>query len=172
MKQYYSNGIINIPSVTGNISITVTAPVYVPNYTNILPTGVNPETKSEIWDDKGYRNGTYASSAKPYYGSDSACFCTGAIPVNPSDVIYVKGAVLEGSNHERFGAFSKLNGGCFWCKTYSTLAGMATITKLGDKYYKIVLDSSDTNYKNIGWIFFSAKGTGDGVIITKNEEIV
>lgn len=45
------------------------------------------------------------------------------------------------------------------------------MTKLGDKYYKIVLDTSYANYANIGYIVFSAQGTGDGVVVTKNEAI-
>lgn len=51
------------------------------------------------------------------------------------------------------------------------LSGTVTVTKLGDKYYKIVLDPSYANYANIGYIVFSARGTGDGVVVTKNEEI-
>lgn len=169
---YYSDSVINIPKVTGKIEITVTAAVYVPSYTNVLSNAVDPTTKSGVWDGIGYRNGAYASSASPYYGTDAACFCTGAIAVQPSDVIYVKGATLEGSGHERLGAFSGGTGGCYWCKQYTQLSGMATVTKLGDKYYKIVLDSSYANYAYIGYIMFSAQGTGDGVIVTKNEEIV
>ena len=169
---YYSDGVINIPKVTGKIEITITAAVYVPSYTNVLPLAVDPTTKSGVWDGKGYRNGAYASSASPYYSTDSACWCTGAIAVQPSDVIYVKGATLEGSGHERLGAFAASSGGCYWCKQYTSLSGMATVTKLGDKYYKIVLDSSYANYAYIGYIMFSAQGTGDGVIVTKNEEIV
>lgn len=168
---YYTDGIISIPDVSGNIEITITAAVYVPSYTNVLPTAVDPSTKSGVWDGKGYRNGAYASSAKSFYRTDAACWCTGAIAVQPSDVIYVKGATLEGNGHERLGAFSSYNGGCFWCKAYTALSGMATVTKLGDKYYKIVLDQSNANYANIGYIMFSAQGTGDGVIVTKNEEI-
>lgn len=168
---YYADGVINIPDVSGNIEITITAAVYVPSYTNVLQTAVDPSTKSGVWDGKGYRNGAYVSSAKPFYGTDAACWCTGAISVQPSDVIYVKGATLEGSGHERLGAFSSYNGGCFWAKAYTALSGMATVTKLGDKYYKIVLDPSNANYNNIGYIMFSAQGTGDGVVVTKNEEI-
>ena len=168
---YYADGIINIPDVSGDIEITITAAVYVPSYTNVLPEAVDPSTKSGVWDGKGYRNGAYASSAKPYYGTDAACWCTGAIAVQPSDVIYVKGATLEGSGHERLGAFSGVTGGCYWCKAYTSLSGMATVTKLGDKYYKIVLDPSYANYDYIGYIAFSAQGTGDGVVVTKNEEI-
>ena len=48
---------------------------------------------------------------------------------------------------------------------------MATVTKLGDKYYKIVLDASYANYACIGYIMFSAQGIGDGVVVTKNELI-
>ena len=169
---YYANGIINIPDVSGNIEITITAAVYVPSYTNVLPTALEPSTKNGVWDGKGYRNGAYVSASKPFYGTDAACWCTGAIVVQPSDVIYVKGATLEGSGHERLGAFSSYNGGCFWAKQYTALSGMATVTKLGDKYYKIVLDSSHANYSGIGYIMFSAQGTGDGVVVTKNEEII
>lgn len=168
---YYTDGVINIPDVSGNIEITITAAVYVPSYTNVLPLAVNPETKSGVWDGIGYRNGTYASSAKPFYGTDAACWCTGAIAVHPSDVIYVKGATLEGSGHERLGAFSGATGGCYWCKPYTLLSGMATVTKLGDKYYKIELDQSYANYAYIGYIMFSAQGTGNGVVVTKNEPI-
>lgn len=169
---YYADGVINIPDVSGNIEITITAAVYVPSYTNVLPQAVDPGTKSGVWDGKGYRNGAYASSAKPFYGTDAACFCTGAIAVQPSDVIYVKGAALEGSGHERLGAFAASSGGCYFCKQYTALSGMATVTKLGDKYYKIVLDPSYADYGNIGYIVFSAQGTGDGVVVTKNEEIL
>lgn len=169
---YYADGVINIPDVSGNIEITITAAVYVPSYTNVLPKAVDPSTKSGVWDGKGYRNGAYASSAKPYYGTDAACWCTGAIAVQPSDVIYVKGATLEGNGHERLGAFSGATGGCSFCKQYTALSGMATVTKLGDKYYKIVLDASYADYGNIGYIVFSAQGTGDGVVVTKNEEIL
>ena len=169
---YYADGVINIPDVSGNIEITITAAVYVPSYTNVLPKAVDPSTKSGVWDGKGYRNGAYASSAKPYYGTDAACWCTGAIAVQPSDVIYVKGATLEGNGHERLGAFSGATGGCYFCKQYTALSGMATVTKLGDKYYKIVLDASYADYGNIGYIVFSAQGTGDGVVVTKNEEIL
>ena len=168
---YYANGIINIPNVSGNIEITITAAVYVPSYTNVLPLALEPSTKSGVWDGIGYRNGAYASSAKPFYGTDAACWCTGAIAVQPSDVIYVKGATLEGSGHERLGAFAASSGGCYWCKAYTALSGMATVTKLGDKYYKIVLDPSNANYSGIGYIMFSAQGAGDGVVVTKNEEI-
>lgn len=168
---YYADGVISIPDVSGNIEITITATVYVPSYTNVLPLAVDPSTKSGVWDGKGYRNGAYASSAKPYYGTDSACWCTGAIAVQPSDVIYVKGTTLEGSGHERLGAFSGATGGCYFCKQYTSLSGMATVTKLGDKYYKIELDPSYANYAYIGYIMFSAQGTGDGVVVTKNEPI-
>lgn len=167
---YYKNGVISIPEVSGNIEIAITAVVHTPTYTNVLPSALDPGTKSGVWDNKGYRNGAYASSASPYYGTDAAYWCTGAIPLQPSDVIYVKGAALEGG-HARLGAHSSETGNCYWCKEFNSLSGLATVTKLGDKYYKIVLDSSYANYAYIGYIMFSALGVGDGVVVTKNEEI-
>lgn len=87
-------------------------------------------------------------------------------------MIYVKGATLEGNGNKRLGAFSGAIGSCYFCKQFATLSGMATVTKLGDKYYKIVLDQSNANYINTGYIMFSAQGTGGGVVVTKNEEIL
>ena len=87
-------------------------------------------------------------------------------------MIYVKGATLEGSGHARLEALSSYNGNCYWCKEFNALSGMATVTKLGDKYYKIVLNSSQANYNYIGYTMFSALGTGEGVVVTKNEEIL
>ena len=87
-------------------------------------------------------------------------------------MIYVKGATLEGNGNERLGAFSGATGSCCFCKQFATLSGMATVTKLGDKCYKIVLDPSYADYGNIGYIVFSAHGTGNGVVVTKNEEIL
>lgn len=63
--------------------------------------------------------------------------------------------------------FAASSGGCYFCKQYTGLPGMATVTKLGDKYCKIVLDASYANYAYIGYIVFSAQGTGDGVVVTK-----
>ena len=50
---YYADGVINIPDVSGNIEITITAAVYVPSYTNVLPLALNPDTKSGVWDGIG-----------------------------------------------------------------------------------------------------------------------
>lgn len=161
----------SLENTTQYRQMNATAAAYVPSYTNVLPEAVDPSTKSGVWDGKGYRNGAYASSAKPYYGTDAAYWCTGAIALQPSDVIYVKGTTLEGSGHARLGAFSGVTGGCYFCKEYTKLSGMATVTKLGDKYYKIVLDASYASYTSIGYIMFSAQGTGDGVVVTKNEAI-
>lgn len=159
------------PNYTCPVAMADIKAAYVPSYTNVLPTAVDPSTKSGVWDGKGYRNGAYASSAKPYYGTDAAYWCTGAIALQPSDVIYVKGTTLEGSGHARLAAFAGTTGGCYFCKEYTALSGMAMVTKLGDKYYKIVLDHSYANYTTIGYIMFSAQGTGDGVVVTKNEAI-
>lgn len=167
---YYSDGIINIPDISGNIEITITAAVYVPSYTNILPSALTPKTKSEVWDGKGYRNGAYAFSASPYYGTDRSCFCTGAIPYNGGDVFYVKGATLEGSGHERLGALSQT--GCAWCKEWANLAGMAQVTKMADKYYMIVLNTNHPNYASVKYIMFSAQGKADELIVTRNEPII
>lgn len=166
----YNNGVITINAITGNIVITITAAEFIPTYTNILNTALTPNTKAEVWNGVGFKNGAYASSASPFYGTDSACFCIGAIPYNAGDVFYVKGATLEGANHERIGALNATNG-CVFCKTFNFATAETTITKLGDKYYKIQFNSSYSNYAAIKYMIFSAQGMANDIIITRNEEI-
>lgn len=140
------------------------------SYTNVLPQALTPSTLEGIWDGKGYRNGVCASSASPYYGTDATCWCTGCIAIIPTDTIYVKGAVLEGSGHNRLGAYAS-TGSCYFCKQFDQMTGLATITKLDENYYKInLVQTSDA--PNYAYIMFSAQGTGEGVIVTRNEEIV
>ncbi len=140
------------------------------SYTNVLPMALTPGTLEGIWDGKGYRDGVYASSVSPYYGADAAYWCTGCIAIIPTDTIYVKGAVLEGSGHNRLGAYAS-SGSSYFCKQLDQMAGLATITKLEENYYKInLVQTSDAS--GYAYIMFSAQGTGEGVIVTRNEEII
>lgn len=80
MSNYYSNGKIAIPNVTGNITITATAVASAPA-TNIL-------------DEYGYFNNTrYSlSSNKPDKKVSENGFCaTGLIPITKGDTVRLKG---------------------------------------------------------------------------------
>ena len=80
MSNYYSNGKIAIPNVTGNITITATAVVSVPA-TNIL-------------DEYGYTNNTrYSlSSSSPDKKTAQEGYCAaGLIPITKGDTVRLKG---------------------------------------------------------------------------------
>lgn len=156
--------------------VTVAAEI---TYTNILSTALEPVTAAEsvadvVWNDVGYQNGAYASSAYPYYGADSSCFCVGALAYNAGDIIYVKGATLEGSNHERLCVLNKDTGtgSARFAKPFSALPDGCTVTKLADSYYQIdINDYLSANSLTSAWIIFSARGTADNLIVTRNEGI-
>lgn len=87
MSNYYSNGKIAIPNVTGNITITATA--------------VSSAGPTNILDEYGYSNNTrYSlSSSKPDKKTTENGYCaTGLIPISKGDTVKLKGFDFIGSN--------------------------------------------------------------------------
>lgn len=80
MSNYYSNGKIAIPNVTGNITITATA--------------VSSAGATNILDEYGYFNNTRyslsSSNANKRVASDGYC-ATGLIPITKGDTLRLKG---------------------------------------------------------------------------------
>lgn len=157
-----------------SFSVTVKEEQLTPTYTNLVPTAYEPATVGSsgtfvVWDGVGYKNGAYASSAKPYYGTDSACFCIGAIEVLNGEVLYVKGAVLEGTGHERMTMLNHYVGSAYFGVPFASLPTGCNVTKLSDSYYKIdVNDYLTTNSIVFGcYLIISAKGTANEVIVSK-----
>ena len=56
MSNYYSNGKISIPAVTGALEIVVTAVESVPDYTNQIP--ISTDASGNIYNGVGYKNNT------------------------------------------------------------------------------------------------------------------
>ena len=72
----YSNGTINIPSVTGNISITASATKKT-SYTNQIP--ISTDENGNVYNGSGYKQGYYISS-NGAESTRSGSFVTGFIP--------------------------------------------------------------------------------------------
>lgn len=150
-----------------------------PSFTNILPTALTPTNLSTVFNGTGYMDGKYASSSSPYYGSDSATVCTGAIPVTSSDVIYIKGITLNAStnSHCRVGIAQAhaTNGGLAVSavKAVNQMSSYATLETLGDQYYKLTFVASyfTSTFTRQPYFFLSGIGTGANLIITANEPI-
>ena len=185
----YSNGVINIPKVTGNITITV---VGGREYTNQVPISEDA-AGTGIYNGIGYKNGIYLSSSggTSYDGKDAAYTATGWIPYKvksdgtfPS--IYIKGLDWVAESHSRL-FFYYLNNGVknmiygtsnnlYVTGTNGNLEKLFTLTDLGDKYWKLTptstMNGMDTAISSpITWLRFSLKGTGANLIVTIDEPI-
>lgn len=149
-----------------------------PTYTNLVPTAKTHTNISTVFNGTGYMDGAYASTSSPYYGTDSATVCTGAIAVTSSDVIYIKGVTMNTTNsHCRVivGQAHGTNGGLAVSsgKPISQIAEFATFETLGDQYYKLTfVDSYFTStFTRQPYFFISGIGTGANLIVTANEPI-
>ena len=182
----YSNGVINISSVTGNVVITATATEIViePTYTNLLPTAqVFTNGNTSALDGKGYRDGYYQSSSGGVGSAASGFTCTGLIPYSRKadgtfPTIYVKGcewaAVSQCRLYYYSSTKSQLNSSSYGgTATNGNVEKWQTITKLGDKYYSFDSNSTmDTAAQQPAYVAFSLKGSGVDLIITLDEPIV
>lgn len=156
MSNYYSNGKIAIPNVSGNITITATAVSSAPTYTNLA----NPSDAD--WTNNARLNSTGTTVAQD--GATS----TNYIPCVFDDVIRIKGF---GSLTDYNTAFytgnkvvyssAKLSAGStagLYSYTYDASTGIVTIKILRD---------------NITSVRFSGimTGTANDVVITVNEDL-
>lgn len=174
------NAVITATTVDGGKTATCTVSVTqssTPKYTNIVPTLVDSEDTTQVFNGGlGYKNGAYASSVSPGYNSDASFVCTGMIPTVWSSSVnttwYIKGVDFNGASHSRlaygnpsaYSSASNITDG-------STAWNAFTVTKLGEKYYKVVQNGGGATHSSLkGW-WFSAVGTGENLIVTKNEPI-
>lgn len=180
----YSNGNINIPSVTGDIVITATA-IIAPTYdvTNLVPTSLASDGVS-IYNDIGYKDGAYVSDGTSY-GADASTVATGFINYTVGQAIYVRGAELKNTSHVRI--YFKVGIDRSDLLSYTTpvvgtwqdVGGLTSLTveELGEKYYKITPDerfinhSSETAVGSKLVYRMSLYGTGKNLIITHDEPI-
>lgn len=189
---YYSDGLISIDTVTGNIVITATATIAgggETSYTNLVPTALDFDLDG-VFNEIGYMNGYYLSTTSPYYNVDSSIVVTGCIPYVNTDAsgayavpptIYVKGATIDTSNsHCRWGYVKDgTSGGIVGTRNASVWSEVFSVTELGTNYYMIepLFDDAGRNLLWQSWsiacshIAFSFVGTGENLVITLDEPI-
>lgn len=192
---YYSDGLISIDAVTGNIVITATATIAgggETSYTNLVPTALAFDGSGSVFDSVGYMNGVYLSTASPYYNTDASTVTVGLIPwhnhaLDPTShvftppTIYVKGATIDTSNsHVRMGYGQGAKKYPISTVNASRWSEAFNVVTLGDQYYKLepLFDDSGQNQAFAAWswtyaeyIAFSFAGTGENLIITLDEPI-
>lgn len=91
----YSNGVISIASVTGNVVIAITA-VEVPSYTNQIP--ISTDVNENVYNTTGYREG-YRLNSSGAETALSGSVVTGFIPFTlGQEIVFNKFSGSESSN--------------------------------------------------------------------------
>lgn len=171
----YSDGLISIPSVTGDIVIMAVASALV-TYTNLVPTSI--ETDGSIYNGIGYKDGGYLSSSNWNNVSTSTdSVVTGYIPYSLNEdgtapAIFVKDVSISTANHCRFCSYGADFGALYAAYGSSGKYPWGTnwqFEELDTQYYKITpIDTSKVG----AYIRLSAIGTGANMVVTVGEEIV
>lgn len=168
----YSNGVITIANVTGDIVITVTTVSSVVYDVTNLVLSSEAQDSTNIYNGIGYKNGVYASENGD--GTDASCVATGWIPYtwSPNNVIYVRGAAITSESHVRFYGFdtkTHVHGSCYAAGS-NGLSNYFNIEEIEEnEYYKLTPLKTVTEVK---YIRISLIGTGENLIVTVNEPIV
>lgn len=187
----YSNGKINIASVTDNIVITITAAVKTEEYTNWAKKSFNVDGTTIFNNGKGYQTGIRLSSGGGTSTSNLAAdsskqIITGFIPFKAGSTIRLKGVEFVGAAekynthfylnfYETLGntacqsltedTFSSGNGSCTTYE-YDETTGIATLGTISgvNTVYGQGIDKGE-------WVRICVYGNPDNFILTVDEEI-
>ena len=133
---------------------------------NLLESALDPSNFTSVFNGIGYMNGKYASAAEPFYGTDANTFCTGAMEIPESCVVYIKGVKFDHTNsHTRLSGFSETYANNN-SSDFNTMSYFGTLTLLGVDYYSLTFVKSYVTAHNMKYFMFSTVGTGDNVIVS------
>lgn len=164
----YGNGVINIPSVTGNVVITATAEKKV-LYVNQIP--LSTGTDGKLISDTGFLTNTYLSSSNGNEGYNWDWECTGFIPCKVGDVVRLKNVAFSktsdsGSNRVAF---------------YGSDRSFIKMYNASETYDTKAVVGSDGNWtqftvpseiSNVVYLRLTCNGITANSIITINQEII
>ena len=166
----YSNGVVTITSVTGNVVITATAVAVSVSYTNQLP--ISTDASGNVYNGKGFKENTYLSSGGE--GSSTGIYASGFIPCPKSasgysTMFYFKNVGMQtGQDKHRLGLYNADKSyNAIW-KTSNTAANFV----YGDDGNVISFSIPATKVPDGGgFIRVCGSYLGADSIITVNEEI-
>ena len=163
MSNYYKDGTIQIPKVTGNITVTVTAAESASNYNNLVPTAI--DANGTIYNGVGYEDGLRMNSSGGT-ASLTGSTATGFISASRGDVVRFTGVAWNAAD---VGNVDPSN--CYiheydsnFVQKGSVRADRNTLTKEGDVYVYTLTYSS-------AYIRLNGIGNGADLIVTVNEPI-
>jgi hypothetical protein len=164
----YSNGVINITKVTGNIVIEATA-IGGQSVVNQLP--ISTDTDGSIYNGCGYMAGVKLS--KGDVATASGVYTSGFIPCKEGDTLYFKNCTMPDNNSNcRFSFFDST-------KTYITSrhwttandSEKLTITYGADGNITTLTLTDPTFFDDVAYIRFCCNYLGADSIVTVNEPI-
>ncbi|MEE0981473.1 MAG: metallophosphoesterase [Acutalibacteraceae bacterium] len=176
----YSNGVINIPEVTGNVSITAKAEAKA-LFKNLVPLSINPDLSDFNVDGDGYDNGTYISSSTGEIATLSGFTTTGfiAVPTGTKTIRIAGDGISIDTDNTRVG---------FYDANFNVLmydyAAVVKRYKMGSSVYFGVVETESTSHLawtidkenmpshcNAPYIRVCTKGDGANLIVTVDEPI-
>jgi hypothetical protein len=166
----YSDGIISISSVTGNIVITAKATIILGDYTNLL--AIATDTDGSVYNGVGYKANSYISSGN--ISTKSGYYATGFIPVKHGDTLYFKNCGIQAEqSYHRFAAYDA-NKTYITSRQHNTTASQ--ISSIGTPVYgadgnMIALTITNNYWSGINYVRFCCSYLGEDSIVTVNEPL-
>lgn len=165
----YGNGVINIPSVTGNITISANA-IKVTTYVNQIP--ISTDANGNIYNGKGYKENSYLSSGNE--GTKSGYALTGFIPVKQGDVLEFKNVGFSTvDDYSRLSVYKADHSHISLHKGTNIVSGWTinvTLNDAGNEVVQLRIPPT-SNYTDAAFIRLCTKTLGADSIITVNEVI-
>ena len=178
----YSDGVVTIPSVTGNVVITAVAvadDIEYGEFTNLVPIST-VLGGTDIFNGKGYKDNSRITSGTSET-TQSGYVTTGVMPYAADEngvfpTIFISGATLDTADsgvrwtgiNANNAARYQVNGGA--SAAANQFGTYFTIETLGTKYYKLTPIAG--SFDSICAMKMSLKGSGADLIITANEPII
>lgn len=167
----YSNGVINIPEVTGNVSITATA-IEVLTVTNQLP--ISTDTDGSIFNGVGYKKDVYISSGSGGLSTSANYYASGFIPFTGGDKLYLKNVTFaNANNYNRIAAYDEnknlITNACF--STSNDGGHVIFIVGSDGNICEIETHAGNQYFSKAAYIRFCCSYLGEDSIVTVNEPI-
>lgn len=160
----YSNGVINIPSVTGDVSITASASE-ITSYTNQIP--ISTDASGAIYNGVGYKADTYLSGGNE--GTKSGIYTTGFIPCKIGDKLYCKNVGMMAQQDAHRLCFYDSNKA--YLNIVKTTAAYNGFNYGADGNLEMLQIGSSGDNSATAYIRLCCGYIGDDSVITVNEEI-
>ena len=188
-EDFYSDGIIYIESVTGNIVIEATA-IFEFSGTNLL--AESTDIDGSVYNGVGYKEHTYIASGDGVAGTISphsgTNFTSGFIPCTLGQTLYFKDCIFrDKQGYDRFAFYEendkgeKIIAGYVYSTNEAGFSGQSNVTYGNDGNIKsFSINQNFGNEKGITHIRFCCRGLGENSIVAsepitseqKNEQII